>query len=133
MAVGVRQIRQAGEVLDERRWPVVDVELRSGGDAEALIDRLEELIAREVPFALRVTGPGDLAGVHRLLAPHARARLRRLRPALGTWCVGAAHVMHPADVTEVVWPGEVVWGCPVKAAGSAAAAAAWLRERLTVA
>ena len=46
MAVGVRQIRQAGEVLDERRWPVVDVELRSGGDAEALIDRLEELAVR---------------------------------------------------------------------------------------
>jgi hypothetical protein len=133
VAVGVRQIRQAGEVLDERRWPVVDVELRSGRDAEALIDRLEELVAREAPFALRVTGPGDLAGVHRLLAPHARARLRRVRPALGTWCVGAAHVMHPADVTEVVWPGEVVWGCPVKAVGSTATATAWLRERLSVA
>ena len=133
MAVGVREAHRPAGVLDERRWPVVEVQLRSGGDADALIDRLEELVAREAPFALRVTGPGDLAAVHRLLTAGARARMRRLRPALGTWCVGVAHVMHPADVTEVVWPAEVVWGCPVKAAGSAATATAWLRERLAVA
>ena len=119
-------------VVDERRWPLVRVSIGDPGQAGEMVAGLERILAREARFGLIVNGPADVAGLQRLLAaaPGARRRLRQLRPALGTWCAGAAHVMDPCDVVDPIWPAEVIWGCAAEAVGSSAAATAWLRARL---
>ena len=121
--------------LDGRiaRWGVeaiVAVRIAKPADAEAAVARLERELDRERRFALLVEGPVDVAHLERLLgqAPGARRRLRRMRPALGTWCAGVAHVVE--DVPEVTWPAEVLWGCRATAAAQRDGAEAWLKARL---
>ena len=115
------------------RWGVeriVALRIAHPADAHAAVDRLEREIERERRFAVLVEGPADVAHLDRMLAqaPAARQRLRRIRPALGTWCAGVAHVV--VDVHDVVWPAEVLWGCRATAAGHRDGAEAWLRARL---
>ena len=138
MSVGVWAAGEAAELHVApqgrfTRWGaegILALRIAQPSDADAAVDRLERELERERRFAVLVEGPADLAHLHRLLAqaPVARQRLRRLRPALGTWCAGVAHVV--VDVHDVVWPAEVLWGCRASAAEQRDGAEAWLRARL---
>lgn len=101
-----------------------------------MIDELERIVASERPFALLVAGPPDLAAWRRLLwgSPEARRRLRRLRPSLGTWCVGSAHLVHAdcrdSSTPAALRPAELAWGCAAGAFADRQQARSWLRDHL---
>ena len=116
------------------RWGaegILSLRIATPADAVEAVARLERELERERRFAVVVEGPADIAHLQRILArsPEARRRLRRMRPALGTWCAGVAHVV--LDVPGVVWPAEVLWGCRATATAQRDGAEAWLRARLT--
>lgn len=122
-------------VTDRTGWPVVEVVVDGAEELERAVCELEEIVAAEQPFALLVSGPPSLAAWQRLLwaAPDARRRLRRLRPSLGTWCQGSAHLVE-ADVDSPVElaPAELTWGCAAKAFTEPPQARSWLRDSLAV-
>ena len=120
-------------VTDRTGWPVVEVAVGGVEELDVAIGELEEIVAAEQPFALLVSGPTTLAAWERLLwrAPHARRRLRRLRPALGTWCRGTAHVVSDdADSPAALRLAGLSWGCAAKAFTDAPAARSWLHGSL---
>jgi hypothetical protein len=120
-------------VTDRTGWPVVEVAVSDAETLDLAVGELEEIVAAEQPFALLVSGPATLAAWERLLwgAPHARRRLRRLRPALGTWCRGTAHVVaDDAEAPAALRLAGLSWGCAAQAFTDAPAARSWLRGSL---
>ena len=113
---------------------VVEVRVAAPRELDQLIDELERIVAAERPFALLVDGPRDLDAWQRLLwgSPQARRRLRRLRPALGTWCVGSAHVVDGCEALTraALRPAELAWGCAAAAFDDRGQARSWLDARM---
>ena len=114
---------------------VVEVRVAAPNELDQLIDELENIVAAERPFALLVEGPPNLDAWQRLLwgSPQARRRLRRLRPALGTWCVGSAHVVaegREALTRAALRPAELAWGCTAAAFADRGQARHWLDARM---
>lgn len=123
-------------VADRSAWPVVEVAVGGPDELDEMIDELEELVAQERPFALLVSGPADLVAWRHLLwgSPEARRRLRRLRPSLGTWCVGSAHlvddVRRALPTPAALRPAELAWGCAAGAFADRRQADSWLHDHL---
>lgn len=120
-------------VADRSGWPVVEVTVAGPEELEQAVDELEAIVATEQPFALLVHGPSSLAAWQRLLwgSPSARRRLRRLRPSLGTWCAGSAHVVdEDCPSRAALRPAELAWGCHAQAFADPPQARRWLSENL---
>jgi hypothetical protein len=120
-------------VTDRTGWPVVEVVVGGPRELDRVIDELEEIVAAEQPFALLVSGPPSLAAWQDLLwgSPEARRRLRRLRPSLGTWCRGSAHLVEEdVDSPAALRPAELAWGCAAQAFADSPRAHSWLRDSL---
>jgi hypothetical protein len=138
IAVGGGPVQQGEQqwVADRSAWPVVEVTVDRPEELEVMIDELEEIVASERPFALLVSGPADLAAWRHLLwgSPDARRRLRRLRPSLGTWCVGSAHLVgnetRDLPTPAALRPAELAWGCAAGAFADRKQARSWLRDHL---
>lgn len=120
----------------EGRERLLEVAICDGDALGAVIDRLEALVAGHRPFALLVTGSPDLESWQRMLwqAPASRARLRRIRSALGTWCAGTAHLVETQGDGALAAAerrfAELCWGCRAEPFTDRAAAVAWLTARL---
>lgn len=115
------------------RWGtegIIELRIATPADAEAAVARLERALDREQQFGVLVEGLPDMVHLQRMLAqaPGARRRLRRMRPGLGAWCAGVAHVV--PERPRVLWPAEVLWGCRATVTPQRESAQAWLRARL---
>lgn len=128
---------RAGDDDDLRgHEPLVEIAITDRRDLDRVVSRLGALAAAHRPFVLLITGTGDLERWQEMLwqSPGARARLRRMRSTLGTWCAGTAHLVdHHAEGAEGAARrrfAELCWGCRTEPFTDRAAAVAWLAERL---
>jgi hypothetical protein len=105
------------QVVGSVESPVLALRVDGPTDLDALVDEIEEELARERAFALHLTGPEDLLSWERILwhAPEARRRLRRQRASLAAWCE-ATWLLGAHLSADELRRAELIWGCRVVAA-----------------